>query len=87
MVQEAFTRLYSSFTSVRDPERAAGYLRITVLNLSRQRRTSFLAGRLRRRTRCHPTYRSTFEPTYPSRYQVLDAATTEARPSSKPMVC
>jgi RNA polymerase sigma factor (sigma-70 family) len=43
IVQEAFARLYASWAKLRDPEKAAAYLRATVLNLAR--------GRLRRRRR------------------------------------
>lgn len=43
VVQEAFARLYASWSKLRDPQRAAGYLRVTVLNLAR--------GRLRKRRR------------------------------------
>jgi RNA polymerase sigma-70 factor (sigma-E family) len=43
VVQEAFARLYASWTKLRDPDKAAAYLRSTVLNLAR--------GRLRRRRR------------------------------------
>ena len=35
IVQEAFVRLYASWGTLRDPERALGYLRATVLNLAR----------------------------------------------------
>lgn len=37
LVQEAFVRLYRSWTKVTDHERLGGYLRITVLNLARAR--------------------------------------------------
>jgi RNA polymerase sigma-70 factor (sigma-E family) len=43
IVQEAFARLYASWAKLRDPDKAAAYLRATVLNLAR--------GRLRRRRR------------------------------------
>jgi RNA polymerase sigma-70 factor (sigma-E family) len=37
IVQEAFAKLYSSWHRVREPERAVGYLRVTILNLARGR--------------------------------------------------
>jgi RNA polymerase sigma-70 factor (sigma-E family) len=35
IVQEAFIRVYGSWSKIRDPDRAAGYLRITTINLAR----------------------------------------------------
>ena len=35
IVQEAFIRVYGSWSKIRDPDRAASYLRITTINLAR----------------------------------------------------
>jgi RNA polymerase sigma-70 factor (sigma-E family) len=35
IVQEAFIRVYGSWSKIRDPDRAAGYLRSTTINLAR----------------------------------------------------
>jgi RNA polymerase sigma-70 factor (sigma-E family) len=35
IVQEAFIRVYGSWPGIRDPERAASYLRVTTMNLAR----------------------------------------------------
>jgi RNA polymerase sigma-70 factor (sigma-E family) len=35
IVQEAFIRVHGSLSSIRDPERAASYLRVTTMNLAR----------------------------------------------------
>jgi RNA polymerase sigma-70 factor (sigma-E family) len=35
VVQEAFIRVYGSRANIRDPERAAAYLRVTTMNLAR----------------------------------------------------
>lgn len=37
LVQEAFVKLYGAWGRVRDPQRAVGYLRVTVVNLARGR--------------------------------------------------
>lgn len=37
IVQEAFAKLYGAWHRVREPERAIGYLRVTILNLARGR--------------------------------------------------
>lgn len=35
VVQEAFIRVYGSWSNIRDPDRAAAYLRVTTMNLAR----------------------------------------------------
>jgi len=37
IAQDAFIKLYGAWGRLRDPERAMGYLRVTVLNLARER--------------------------------------------------
>lgn len=50
LVQDAFVRLYKSWSRVREPERAPAYLRSTVVNLARGRaRTQAVFARVKER--------------------------------------